>query len=285
MRSEKLTLGHKELLYQRLRDLKTAISEYSFANLYLFRHSHDYEVLFDKELFIKGKTYDKKIYLMPAFDIKNADMDYIKSVLNGADFLFPIDEAWIEPFGREGFICSANDGDADYIYTVEKMATFKGGRLSKKRNLLKQFLARHKPQGMPLTGDRSDDARTILEEWLKDTGLTADETDYAPALEMLSLFDKLVLCGGIYYVDGEPAGFVMGEELDHETFALHFAKGKKKFKGLYQYMYNDFAKLLPEKYKYFNFEQDLGKLALKIAKSSYNPDRMLQKYRVGLKQP
>ena len=285
MRSEKLTLDHKELLFQRLRDLKTAISEYSFANLYLFRHNHDYEVIFGKEIFIRGKTYDGHRYLMPTFDIGSVDIDYLKGLLKDADFFFPIDKEWLEPFDKKGFIYSAEEGDADYIYTIEKMSTFKGGKLSKKRNLLKQFLASYTPQGMPLTKDKSGDAKAILEEWLMDTGLGKDETDYGPTLEMLDIFEELNLCGGIYYVEGEPAGFIMGEELDHDTFALHFAKGKKKFKGLYQYMYNDFAKLMPQKYKYLNFEQDLGKLALKIAKSSYNPDRMLQKYRVGLNLP
>ena len=46
-------------------------------------------------------------------------------------------------------------------------------------------------------------------------------------------------------------------------------------------MFNHFANMLPRKYEFLNFEQDLGKLALKIAKSSYHPDRMLNKYRVS----
>jgi uncharacterized protein len=81
-------------------------------------------------------------------------------------------------------------------------------------------------------------------------------------------------------VNEDPAGFIMGEELNHSMFAFHFAKGKRKYKGMYQFMYNHFAKMLPKKYEVLNFEQDLGKLALKIAKASYNPERMLKKYRV-----
>jgi len=91
-----------------------------------------------------------------------------------------------------------------------------------------------------------------------------------------------VLCGGIYYVEGEPAGFIIGEEINDTTFALHFAKGRRKFKGIYQYMYNQFANILPKKYTHVNFEQDMGNLALKIAKASYHPERMVRKYRVRL---
>jgi hypothetical protein len=283
MRKEVLSLGHKEILYKRLRRIEIPISEYSFANLFLFRHNHEYNVVFDKEIFIEGKTYDGFSYLMPATDIGSIDIEYLKDLLRDVDFLFPIAGEWLEDFKDNEFNCSNDEGDTDYIYTVEKMSTFKGGKLSKKRNLLKQFLANYQPRAFPLTKEKSDDARGILDAWLTDTGLTVEETDYNPTLEMLGIFDDLSLCGGIYYVEEEPAGFIIGEELNNETFAIHFAKGKKRFKGLYQYMYNNFAKILPEKYKYFNFEQDLGKLALKIAKSSYNPDLMLKKFRVGLR--
>jgi hypothetical protein len=93
-----------------------------------------------------------------------------------------------------------------------------------------------------------------------------------------------VLCGGIYYADGEPAGFVLGEEVNEETFVLHFAKGRTKFKGVYQYMFNTFAKILPPKYKYLNLEQDLDKENLRVFKSSYVPDAMIKKARVKLRK-
>ena len=39
---------------------------------------------------------------------------------------------------------------------------------------------------------------------------------------------------------------------------------------------------LNSKYKYINFEQDLGKDTLRQAKSTYYPDEMRKKYRVAL---
>jgi hypothetical protein len=113
--------------------------------------------------------------------------------------------------------------------------------------------------------------------------MNADETDYAACLEALDRYEELILCGGIYYADREPAGIVLGEELNEETFVLHFAKARTKFKGIYQYMFNNFAKILPPKYKYLNLEQDLDKENLRIFKSSYVPDLMLKKARVRLK--
>ena len=281
---EPLDLGHKSLLFERLKGIDIPISEYSFPNAYLFRRVHRYEVLRDRELFLRGVSYDGSTYLMPAWTIRDADVSYLKDMMAEVDCLFPIPEALLPFFSDDEFEFHYKGGDMDYIYTVEKMSTFKGRYLHKKRNLLKHFVSLHTHQEVPLTRDRLDQAVFVLNEWQAETGLDAGETDYHPCLEALQLYDELVLCGGIYYADNEPAGFIVGEELNPETFVLHFAKARKKYKGIYQYMFNRFAKILPAKYKHLNFEQDLDREPLRIAKSSYMPDLMLKKFRVSLRR-
>ena len=283
MHIEKLTFDHKELLYERLKKIDTPVSEYSFANLYLFRKNHDYEVLFDEEIFIRGKTYDGSTYIMPTFDIMNKGVAYLKEILKEADILFPIPEEWLGTFNGGEFEYSYSEDDTDYLYTIEKMSTFKGNMMHKKKNLLNQFMKLYEHEAYPLIETRMADAYSILDQWQEDMEVSSEETDYYPCQEALKLYDALIICGGIYYVNKEPGGFIIGEEMNEETFALHFAKGKRKFKGLYQYMYNTFANILPKKYKWMNFEQDLGKMELRIAKSSYVPDMMVKKYRVRIK--
>ena len=279
---EKLSLGHKELLQARFKYSRSFLSEYSFSNLYLFRESHDYHVIKDEDsVFISGKTYDGLRYIMPTGEISVSDLAVLKNFLHDYDFVFPIPEEWLGAFGVKGVKSTFVEGDSDYIYSVEQLATYKGRKLHDKKNLLNQFLSLYTPQAFPLTKERMDDARSILDAWQEDVGGEKTSTDYFPCQEGLALYDELVLCGGIYYVNGEPAGFIIGEEINDAMFVFHFAKGKRKFKGLYQYMYNHFAGILPAHYTHINFEQDLGKLALKIAKSSYNPEQMLHKYRVS----
>lgn len=283
MRSEPLGIGHKDLLFPRFKAVHTALSEYTFANLYLFRKNHEYEVLFDKEIFIKGRSYDGYSYLMPTSDIRGIGLPYLKEMMRGVEFLFPIPEEWLTTFSSDEFEITFAEGDADYEYTVEKMSTYAGRNLHKKRNLLKQFVQGYQHDARPLTNDRLDEARFILNDWLATSESTKEEVDYEPCLEALDRYEELIICGGIYYADNEPAGFVLGEELNEETFVLHFAKARTKFKGIYQYMFNNFAKILPQKYKYLNLEQDLDKENLRIFKSSYVPDVMIRKARVRLK--
>ncbi len=284
MKIEQLGLNHKDLLTSRLKKINAALSEYTFPNLYLFRKNHNYEVISDQEIFIRGASYDGHKYLMPTVDVRKLDFEHLKDLLQGVDFLFPIPEEWLGAFDQAAFKITLADGDADYVYTVEKMSTFGGRKLHKKRNLLKQFLETYKEEARPLTNDRIEEARFILHDWLKTSTMNPDDTDFAPCLEALDRYEELVLCGGIYYVDSEPAGFVLGEELNEETYVLHFAKARTKFKGVYQYMFNNFAKILPPKYRFLNLEQDLDKENLRIFKSSYIPDTMLKKARVSLKK-
>lgn len=280
MHSEKLSLEHKTLLSERLKKVTNHLSEYSFANLYLFRNKHDYELIFNDEIFIKGKTYDGHSFLMPTWNIEEKDLALINQYLKSVDFLFPIPNEWLGLFPNTVYDQTFLEADTDYVYTVEKLATFKGRKLSKKRNLLKQFLESYQPTTHKFTTDHIEDAIFVLDHWQNDVEVSKENNDYYPCLEALKIYDKLDLCGITYYVDQEPAGFILAEKLNDETLALHFAKGRKKFKGLYQYMYNTFARILSPRYKFLNFEQDLGQLALKIAKSSYIPDHLLKKYRI-----
>jgi hypothetical protein len=283
MQREKLSLNHKDLLYKRLRSINVALSEYTFSNLYLFRGNHNYEVIVDREIFVRGISYDGHPYIMPTVDVRSLDIGYLKEMMRTVDFLFPVPAEWLSVFDPAEFEITFAKGDADYEYTVEKMSSLKGRNLHKKRNLLKQFLELYKHEALPLTNDRLDHARFILEDWVSTTEMKADDTDFGPCSEALDRYEELVLCGGIYYADDEPAGFVLGEELNEETFVLHFAKARTKFKGVYQYLFNNFAKILPPKYKYLNLEQDLDKENLRVFKSSYVPDVMLKKARVRLR--
>ena len=160
MQTEKLSLEHKDLLRERLKKITVPLSEYTFPNLYLFRKNHDYEVMFDKEVFIKGHSYDGIVFLMPTTDVRTLDITYLKELMRDVDFLFPIPEEWVTFFPPDEFEITYKEGDADYVYTVEKMSTYGGRKLHKKRNLLKQFLEAHTHDARPLTNDRLDEARS-----------------------------------------------------------------------------------------------------------------------------
>lgn len=117
----------------------------------------------------------------------------------------------------------------------------------------------------------------VLEEWRRER---EGPGDYLAAREALERVDELQLCGGIYYVDGRPAAYTLGEEIAMgETFVIHFEKAVGDYKGLYQFINQSFASILPENYKTINREQDLGDEGLRQAKMTYRPLGFVKKYR------
>ena len=98
--------------------------------------------------------------------------------------------------------------------------------------------------------------------------------------------EELQLCGGIYYVDGQPVAYSLGEELARgKSFVIHFEKAVSEYKGLWQFVNQAFASILPDKYETVNREQDLGNEGLRKAKLSYKPVGFVKKYRATLHIP
>lgn len=283
MHKEPLSLHHRELLFSRLKDLALSCSEYSFSNCYLFRTAHHYKLVYENnDLFLQGKTYDGVPYLMPTKNIENYDEPYLHDLLQRthSDAYFPVPATWLSAFSPDRWHSEYQEEDSDYIYTTEKIKTYAGKKLHKKRNLLKQFLDNYTYEGRPLTAAHIPAALMVLEEWYHSAETKKNATDYQACKEALERADELMLCGGIYFVNGKPAGFVLGEEIRNDMYALHFAKAIILYKGIYQFMFNTFAHILPEQYRFLNFEQDLGITALRQSKESYYPDEKVKKYRV-----
>ena len=283
---KELEYSDRELVSERLRAKNSYLSEYSFTNAYLFRKPHQYKVaICNNCTMLKGVTYDNSTYLTPVCALSKIPLDTLKHLAESVDCFFPIEEDWLKYFPEEFFNYTYVDGDSDYIYKTERLALFPGRKLSKKRNLLKQFNSNYPDHRVELiVSENCSDAIKVLDIWLKESMLDGSTADYDETHEAVEKFDELNLIGYITYVDNKPIGFVLGEELKDNTYALHFAKGSKEYKGIYQHLYNSLAKILLDKYEYINFEQDLGKDSLRQAKSTYYPDIMKAKYRVSLKK-
>ncbi len=285
MKFEKLEYSHRESLAQILRARNSFLSEYSFTNAYLFRNPHNYEVAVTNNCtFLRGVTYDGTTYLMPVCPIEIIPLETMIEMAKTVDCIFPIQQEWLSYFPTNLFEYKYLDGDSDYMYLTEHLATLAGRKLSKKRNLLKQYKTLYKSDDYNIDLSRVDDCKYILDMWCKELGHEHNDTDCAETTEALDKLTEFNLRGMIFYADDKPAGFVLGEELNDETFALHFAKGSREYKGIYQYMYNTFTLAIMDEYKYINFEQDLGKDSLRQAKSTYYPNEMRIKYRVSLKK-
>ena len=132
----------------------------------------------------------------------------------------------------------------------------------------------------PLTPALIPHCLELEEKWCEEHGC-----DEAESLEherkalnfALRHFEELDLFGGTIWVDGEIVAFTYGAPINQDTFGSHIEKADSRVDGAYAIINQEFAKHLPERFKYVNREEDLGIPGLRKAKLSYHPVILLEK--------
>lgn len=273
---------HESRIRDLFRKMAPTISDYTFANLYLYRHRHRHRIIEAQGIdFFTGVSPEGRRYVMPGTDLREIPMPLILRFLQAFDCFYPVPEESLAPF-RKDFLISCDEAETDYRYLIEKLAALKGSELKRKRHKIQQFQTLYGHGVEPLGRGNRSRAHEILTQWQERQGLSPEMTDYALCLEALEKMEDLALQGFLHYGGQKPAGFILGEPLNRDTFLVSFAKGNGEFKGIYETMFNHMARFHEKGFRYLNFAEDLGKETLRRAKASYRPEGMIRKYRVSL---
>ncbi len=277
--SGELTLAARDFLHPALKALEPEVSEFTFANLYLFRKTHGYtlSMLPDGSPLLSGHDNGAGFFILPAGLPR---VDLLTELFRRFGSMKCVTEERAKELSALGFMVEEDRDNFDYLYSRDELSRLAGRRYHRKKNLVNYFTGRYKYEARPFLEEHRKDALAILEEWRAGE---AGPGDYEAAKEGLDLSEELRLCGGIYFVEGRPAAYTLGEELNSRTFVIHFEKGVPGMKGLLQFVNRSFASILPERYKVINREQDLGLEGLRKSKMSYRPAGFVKKYRAWQK--
>ena len=272
-----LYLSMRTFLHPLFQKLAEGISELSFANLYLFRNTHKYKVsMLAGELpLISGRAGRTPFFMLP-FGLPESQI--LSSLFKQFRTMKCVSSSQAQMLESLGYKLQEDRDNFDYLYNRRDLSELAGRKFHKKRNLVNAFVKNYAYEGRPLLEIYMNDALEILEKW---RAKRDEPGDYAAAKEALEKTEELQLCGGIYYVDSEPVAYSLGEELAcGKSFAVHFEKAVDEYKGLWQFINQSFASILPEQYETVNREQDLGHDGLRKAKLSYKPVGFVEKFTV-----
>ena len=275
--STELTVGLRPLLHPLFQQLHEGLSEFTFANLYLFRQNHHYvlSVLADTTMVILGRDNATPFFMLP-FGLPEQPL--LDQLFHDHKMMKCASKGQAEALTERGYSSQADRDNFDYLYRRQDLAELGGRNYHKKRNLIKAFVNSNTYTALPLREEYLNDALRILEDWRTET---QQQGDYDAAREGLEKMEGLQLCGGIYYVEARPVAYVLGEELaGSASFVIQFEKAVSGYKGLYQFINQSFAAILPEIYDTINREQDLGEEGLRHAKLSYQPTGFVEKFRI-----
>jgi hypothetical protein len=271
-----LELADRPQLEPLFRELRGGLSELSFAGIYCFRSPHAYRIgrLADGTYLLVGADKGMPFFICP-FGLPLTDA--LPDLFSQFSSMKLVTEAQAEQLRLAGYEVSEDRDNFDYLYRREELAALRGRSLQRKRNLVHAFEKRYSYEAYPFSSDRLGDAIAVLEAWRDHA---RDQADYAPAREALEHASEFGLHGRLYYVEGKPAGYTLGETAQAGTmFVVHYEKTVPDMKGLYQLVNMDFVRSLPPAVALINREQDLGDPGLRQAKITYRPFDFVKKYR------
>lgn len=178
---------------------------------------------------------------------------------------------------------------SNYLYSATALANLSGRKYSKKRNLLAQASGLYQWSCQKLTMKLTDSCFYVLDSILKEEspkleGMLARELS---ALECtLRHFDEFCQQGLLISANGRAAAFSVYEPINPATIAVHFERALRSYKGLYQVVNWETAKVaVSQGFEYINREEDLGDEGLRDAKMSYHPIEIIPAFELTFRKP
>ena len=284
---KEITLKDKESVNAMICASGCHGADYSFANLFIWRHAYDPKLAFAHNRMLVGNP-EWKMYAYPKGDgdvspaiellLEEAHSHGEKLVLRGLTDK-TLDE--FMPLFGDRFEISEDRDNADYIYTADKLCNLPGRHLSFKRNHINKFEKNGDWEFVKITSDNLNLAKDFVDDFYQEKN-DPELADEAVAIdEMFANFEALGFIGGILYQNGKPVAFSAGTPLDEEVFDVHFEKALPGVEGAYTMINREFARLVVSEMPSigaFNREEDMGLEGLRKAKESYHPDILLMKY-------
>jgi len=177
----------------------------------------------------------------------------------------------------------------DYVYSIAKLATLRGGEYMSKRGRANKF-RRECPDVIVESVDLADtDAQSsilrVVDVWEKkkinDAKKYEIEHERIAIMRLCETAHSHELVATAIFLHREMLAFSIDEILPNEYSICHFWKADTSRAGAFDFLMQEKAKHLETfGVQYINYEQDLGTHALRTAKSSYRPTHFLKKYMV-----
>lgn len=280
-------LTDRERFDKALKVMSSQSCECSFANIFMYREPYGIEFLeYDNRLIVYERL-TRSIHYPIGENTDPETLHRISGEFADAGLtdggIYDVPEQFLDdyPDCDRWFDLEYDEGAIDYLFSIEKIATFTGPKLRKKHNLVKQFQAnwpfaevrKITPDDIPVAAKLARDLNSRLEpcEFLEEEGV---------AMKLAwENFEELGLSGIILFAEPDyPAGLSVYSYLPSDTVDVHFEKADHAIKGASQTLTWQLAIALRGRSKFMNREQDMNEESLRHAKRSLDPERFFKRY-------
>ena len=287
-----LSLEEKPLLDEAFSRFPPVISEFTFTNLFIWRHAYQIKISRFKDFLCLLADEEENSFFFPP--IGEGDVvecfRILLQYLEGRGVppkISRVPETMIAPIDwkEEGLLANLHRDQSDYIYLTEDLIKLEGRKYHRKRNHIKQFKEKYSYQYIPLASEWISECLRLETEWcdLRHCEAIPGLLNESLAIkEALTHFQSLGMKGGAILINGKVEAFTLGEPLNGDTVVIHIEKANPSYEGLYTLINQAFLENQWSGYTYVNREQDLGEEGLRKAKESYFPHHMVNKYTITL---
>lgn len=287
-----LDLIHKPALDAAFALHRPQISEFTFTNLYIWRHAYGAKITrFDDVIFLLSWRADPEdsFVLPPLSDA--ATLDQVRACLDllrqeGHDPKFCRAER--DVLDRLGitdaeFDVQSDRDDWDYLYRIQDLIDLPENLYPDKVRHIRHFEQRFKFEYRPITPDLVPACQELQDLWCDDKHCdlySSLRAEGRAVKEILGRLDELSIRGGAILVNDRVQAFTLGEPLNDDTVVIHIEKATPDLHGAFQVINQQFLIHEWADRQYVNREQDVGDPGLRKAKESYLPVRMVEKFTV-----
>ncbi|EJP6471506.1 DUF2156 domain-containing protein [Clostridium botulinum] len=298
---KRLTINDKKLFESYIKPYNFLNCEYSFTTLYIWRKALDIKyAIYKGALIIKKKDFNDAYHFMQPLGYKKENLkDIIEVLINYKkeksikclfkdlryDFVEELKSLYKDEEIYNNIVVEEDRDNFDYLYESKKLITLSGKKLHGKKNHYNYFIKNYnysikdfKEEGV------LEDSLKIAQLWYEKNEIKDKHLLYElqSIRDMCYNMEILGLKGMALYIDGEIAGFSIGEKFSDDMAIIHIEKANKDIRGAYTFVNKAFVENYFSDTPIINREQDLGIEGLRKAKLSYSPLDFEKKYVLDL---
>lgn len=294
-----LNLEDKEIIEKYIDKSKLDSYEYLFSSLYMWRKLNNIKyAVIDDVLIIEKNEEGKGTFYAQLFgynkdNLTNIIDELIKRNLEftDRDYLFgDVGDEFVDDLKKytDFSIDLVEDiDDSEYIYNTQDLIELKGKKYHSKKNHVNSFLKTYSYDIKTINNENvKSNCMDLLHKWHEEVAVTVDKEMLMEIDAIKDLFRELHffdLNSIAIYVDGDLAGFAVGEKVNDRMALIHVERGEIAYKGIYAFLNKQFLVESFQDTEFVNRQEDTGNEGLRKAKKSYHPEKMIKKYLVKLK--
>jgi hypothetical protein len=293
-----LTIEDKDLIEKYVDKEELESYEYLFSSLYMWRKLNNVKYAIVNDVLVIEKNEEGKgtFYAQPLKYNKEKLTELVDMLIErnddftDRDYLFgDVDERFIEDLKKYTdykIEIKEDINDSEYVYNTNDLIELKGKKYHGKKNHVNSFEKSYEYEIKAIDNEKViKDCIILLHKWHEEVAVTVDKEMLMEIDAIKDLFSELHffdLKSIAIYVDGELAGFAVGETVNDKMAVIHVERGETDYKGIYAFLNRQFLIESFSDIEYVNRQEDTGNAGLRKAKQSYHPVKMVKKYLVKI---